>query len=310
MQTWLLQLRPVLWLIAQSKKYTFLGFAGISLYDIIRTFRSEVKQDQLLMRAGSMSFNFMMALFPSIIFLFTLLPYIPIDNLDDRILDFLLLPKNATNFINQTIHDLVRIKRGGLLSTGFLLAIFFASNGIMSMQRAFDRSATNRHFVARSPVQKRLVAVALFCVLAVLFLLALTFIVGGAIFIKYLSHSQWISWASYVLVVVLRWTAVVVLFYAVISIIYRYVPSVEQRFPFFSGGANVAILLILITSIGFSYFVNNFGAYNKVYGTVGTFVVMMLWFNFNARVLLVGFEINVAIQQILHRRKQHLSEMG
>jgi membrane protein len=295
-------LPPAQWVLRQAKTYTFIGFAGISIYDIIRTFRSDVKQDMLLVRAGALTFNFMMSLFPGIIFLFTLLPYVPIKNLDDRILDVLLLPKNASTFVTQTIHDLVNIKRGGLLSTGFLLAIFFSSNSIMSMQRAFDKS-DNHNFIKRSPFQKRLLAVILVFVLFILFSLALTFIVGGAILTQYISTMNYISSFSYYLVLLIRWAAIIILFYAVISIIFRYVPSVRRKFPFFSGGAVVATLGTLLTSAGFSYFVNNFGSYNKVYGAVGTFVVLMLWFNFNAQVLLVGFEVNVAIQNILNRRK-------
>jgi membrane protein len=297
-------LPPAQWLLRQAKTYTFIGFSGISIYDIIRTFRSDVKQDMLLVRAGALTFNFMMSLFPGIIFLFTLLPYLPIKNLDDQILAFLLLPKNATGFVNTTIHDLVRIKRDGLLSTGFLIALFFASNSIMSLQRAFDKSENNRNFTKRPPLQRRILAIVLVFVLFIMFALALTFIVGGAILVKYMSTMDYISSLSYYMVILVRWSAIIILFYSVISIIFRYVPSIERKFPFFSGGAVVATLGTLLTSIGFSYFVNNFGSYNKVYGTVGTFIVLMLWFNLNAQVLLVGFEVNVAIQNIMNRRKE------
>jgi membrane protein len=292
------------WLIRQAKTYTFIGFAGISIYDIIRTFRGEVKQDMLLVRAGALTFNFMMSLFPGIIFLFTLLPYVPVQNLDDQILDFLLLPKNASSFVSNTIHDLVNIKRDGLLSTGFVLALFFASNSIMSLQRAFDRSDSNRNFVKRTPLQKRILAFALVFTLFILFTLALTFIVGGAILIQYIGKVDYVSSLTYYLVILFRWTAIILLFYSVIAIIFQYVPSVRNRFPFFSGGAMVATIGSLLTSVGFSYFVNNFGSYNKVYGAVGTFVVLMLWFNLNAQVLLVGFEVNVAIQNLINRRRQ------
>lgn len=294
---------PAQWLLRQAKTYTFVGFSGISIYDIIRTFRSDVKQDMLLVRAGALTFNFIMSLFPAIIFLFTLLPYLPVKNLDDEIINFLLLPENARAFVKTTIHDLVHIKRGGLLSTGFVLAIFFSSNSIMSMQRAFDKSDNNHNFTKRTPIQKRILAIILVFVLFVLFALALTFIVGGAILTKYISTMDYISSLAYYMVVLVRWSAVIILFYTVISIVFRYVPSVRRKFPFFSGGAVIATLGSLLTSVGFSYFVNNFGSYNKVYGTVGTFIVLMLWFNLNAQVLLVGFEVNVAIQNILNRKK-------
>ena len=120
--------------------------------------------------------------------------------------------------------------------------------------------------------------------------------------VKYIGSLEWVSAVSYYLLVIIRWIVIIGVFYFGFSIIYRYVPSVQRRFPFFSGGAVVATLGSLITSAGFSYFANNFGSYNKVYGTVGTIIVLMIWFNFNARVLLVGFEVNVAIAQILAKR--------
>ncbi len=290
-----------------TKQYTLPGFAGIAIYDIAQTFKSEVKQDLLLVRAGALTFNFMMSLFPTIIFFFTLLPHIPIKNLDDRILELFFLPKTATLFITKTIHDLVHIKRGGLQSTGFLLAIFFSSNSIMSIQRAFDRSDTHGwRFTQRSAIQKRLTAIVLVFVLSILFTIGLIFIVGGAIAVKYVG--SFVSDASYYLLVVVRWVVIVAVFYFGFAIIYRYVPSVQRRFPFFSGGAVVATLGSLLTSAGFSYFANNFGSYNKVYGAVGTFIVLMIWFNFNARVLLVGFEVNVAIAQIMAKRARSRPE--
>jgi membrane protein len=299
----LLKLAIVRWAIEQTKFYTLPGFAGISIYDMVYTFRKEVKQDLLLLRAGALTFNFMMSLFPTIIFFFTLLPYVPIKDLDDRILEFFLLPNTATIFVSKTIHDLVHIKRGGLLSTGFLLAIFFSSNGIMSMQRAFDRSDTHSwRFTRRSAFQKRLTAILLVFTLSFLFTTSLVFIVGGALLVKYIGNLSGVSAVSYYLLVFIRWAAILGLFYGTFSIIYRYVPSVQRRFPFLSGGAVVATLGSLITSAGFSYFANNFGSYNKVYGAVGTIIVLMIWFNFNARVLLVGFEVNLTIAQILAKR--------
>jgi Virulence factor BrkB len=131
-------LPPAQWILRQAKTYTFVGFSGISIYDIIRTFRSDVKQDMLLVRAGALTFNFIMSLFPAIIFLFTLLPYVPVKNLDDQIINFLLLPENAAFFVKTTIHDLVHIKRGGLLSTGFILAIFFSSNSTLTKAHFSD----------------------------------------------------------------------------------------------------------------------------------------------------------------------------
>ena len=289
------------YVINWTKQHSFLGFAGIPLYDIITTFRNGVTQDQLVMRAGSLTFNFMMALFPTIIFLFTLLPFIPVDNLDDRILDFLLLPKNANHFVNDTIHDLVRRPHGGLLSTGFFLALFFSSNGIMSMQRAFDKTGYHEAFISRKGWQKRINALGVMSVLIFLFILALIFIVGGAILVSYVGKMDYVSNFSFILLILIRWIALIILFYAVITILYRYVPSMNRRFPFWSGGAVVGTLLSLVTSYGFSYFVNNFGAYNKVYGAVGTIIVLMAWFNLNAQVLLIGYEINISIMNIRKR---------
>jgi len=284
------------WLTNWTKTTTLPGFDGIPIYDISAFIYNEIRRNKLPIRSQSIAFSFMLALFPSIIFLFSLLPYIPIANLDAAILYFVedLLPENAYSLFAATISDLVNIPRGGVLSLGFILAIWFSSSGVYSMMHTFQKLHPST-FVPRSVVRSRIVAFQILLVLFVLLIASFVLVIFGGKIITY--GFDWLDAGrfAYTGVTVLRWLVILMLFYSAISIIYRLGPSTKRKFPFFSVGATVAALLCILTSVGFSFFVNEFGRYNQIYGSLGTLIVVMVWLNLNSLILLMGFELNAAI---------------
>ena len=284
------------WLTNWTKTTTLPGFDGIPIYDISAFIYNEIRRNKLPIRSQSIAFSFMLALFPSIIFLFSLLPYIPIANLDAAILYFVedLLPENAYSLFAATISDLVNIPRGGVLSLGFILAIWFSSSGVYSMMHTFQKLHPST-FVPRSVVRSRIVAFQILLVLFVLLIASFVLVIFGGKIITY--GFNWLDAGrfAYTGVTMLRWLVILMLFYSAISIIYRLGPSTKRKFPFFSVGATVATLLCILTSVGFSFFVNEFGRYNQIYGSLGTLIVVMVWLNLNSLILLMGFELNAAI---------------
>jgi membrane protein len=295
--------------IAWAKTNSLPGFKKVPLYDVVSFILAEIKKEALFARANAMSFSFFLSLFPSIIVLFTLLAYLPIKNFNKYLQQSFdgILPKNAEGMLFEIIEDITTKQRGGLLSISFALAIFFSSNGMMAMMRAFDKSYKTT-FRKRKPFHKRVIAVYLTFLLGILLIGTIILLLAGNYIIKLivqLLHANIITKLS---LFSLKWIGVLFLFYSVISTIYYYGPATRRKFGFLTPGATLATLLCIITSIIFSIFVNQFGTYNKVYGSIGTIIVVMLWIQLNTLNLLIGFELNASIAINRDRRRIKLAE--
>jgi len=269
-------------LLAWTKRYSLPGFAGVPIYNIVVFVYNETLKDNITTRANSIAFSLFIALFPFVIFLFTLIPYldslIPMGNPIEVLRENLetILPNNANNYLLNIIEGVVGIQRDGLLSFGFALAVFFASSGVLTMMYGFDKTY-KKTFKTRSYLRMRLVAFNLTILLGLLFILSFILLIIGPTILHYLDSKFDLGQG---------W---------LFALIYRYGPSMHRRIPFVNAGAMLATLLSIITSVGFSYFVNNFGRYNELYGSIGALIVLMLWLQFNAFVILIGYELDASI---------------
>ncbi len=272
------------------------GFSGIPLYDVWKFFLNEIRRDVLPLRSAAISFNFLLAIFPGIIFLFTLIPYIPVRDLNVTILDMFnqVLPESGFEFLSETINDIVSIKRGGLLSFGFVLAFYFSTNGVRMIMLAFNKE--HPIYNRRGFWRRRVASVRLTLYLFLLFMASVLLIIAGDHVMERIQSQSGLKDATwYWIFNIIKWFFLIMLFFVTISMIYYYGPAVRVRRRFITPGGSFATFSSIIASIGFGYFVNNFGMYNQVYGSIGTLIVLMLWLNLNALVLLVGFEINNSI---------------
>jgi len=267
------------------------------IYDVADFFFTGIQRGSIVTRAQSLAFSFFLAIFPAIIFLFSLIPYVPIGNFQNEILNIIegVLPQNAYSTVRSTIEDIIRIQRGGLLSVGFVMALYFTTNGFMTMMRGFNSSY---HVVeSRTPFQQRKVAIVLTFILSILLIVSTTLIIFSEVATKYLvTHSILKSKTQILLLTLGKWTVVMSLFFFAISFLYYYAPAVKKNYRFISAGSTLATLLSIVVSTGFAYFVNNFGQYNKIYGSIGTLIVIMLWIYFNSVILILGFELNASIE--------------
>ncbi|MBD3749101.1 MAG: YihY/virulence factor BrkB family protein [Sphingobacteriales bacterium] len=280
-------------------KYIILpGFSPLPLYTVGLFFFQEIGKDSLVNKASSLAYNFMMAIFPSIIFLFTLIPYIPIQNFQDQLLSLiaLLLPHNAYLAFESTLEDIVKHQNAKLLSLGFILALFFATNGIHTLMQAFNKSSLIVE--TRSWFRQRFVALNLTLLIAFSLILGVAIMIVGEFIINFvkkgLGLSDGLFWIY--LISISKWIIIVVVYFVTTSILYRYGPANSKKWKFFSPGSWFATVLAVITSVGFSYYINNFGTYNKLYGSIGTLLVVMLWLYFNSLILLIGFELNASLE--------------
>ena len=284
-------------LLNWAKHKSFIGFYGVPIYDVVIFIYKESLRDDITTRANSIAFSLFLALFPSMIFLFTLVPLIPTSAeyaLDIRESINGILPVSSEEYLFKVVDDIVSRQRSGLLSFGLILAVFFASNGLLSMMRGFEKAHTVT-FKSRHWLKKRLVAIVLTVLIAFIFILSSGLIVLGHIFINLLDKYLELDSLAVFGFSAMRWIVVIMLIYASVGVLYRYGPAVIKRFRFFSPGATIASILIILSSLGFSYFVSNFGTYNELYGSIGALIVTLLWFNIICFILLVGFELNASI---------------
>lgn len=294
----------ITYLSTQTKKVvewaqhvTVPGFDGVPLYDVIKFFNSGIYNGYLATRASAIAFNFALALFPTILFLFTLIPFIPIGNLQTELLELIhdFLPENAYRFFESTLVSVVTQKNGGILSFGAISSLIFSSSGIHSLIDAFNN--TYHTIETRKWLSIRIVSTILVFVIFVLLTCALLIIVFSQIVINQLVEYQILQVnLTYYLIIAGKWIIAVALFFIAISFLYYYAPAKKTQWRFISAGSTLATILTLLTSLGFSYFVNNFGQYNKLYGSIGTVMVILLWLYFNSFSLLLGFELNASIK--------------
>lgn len=293
----LLKLKIYSLFIAWTKVCVLPGFAPLPLYTIGTFFFKEIAKDTLVNKASSLAYNFMLAMFPAIIFLFTLIPYIPKQiGFQERLMSLiaLILPKNAFLAFETTITEIINIQNGSLLSLGFVLSLFFATNGVHNLMGAFNRSSLI--IETRTWIKQRLVAGLLTVIIAFSVIVCIAAMAIGEIMLTSLKEElNYQGNLTYYAIQFTRWTLLVILYFSTVSILYRYGPAHAKKWKFFSAGSWLATLLAFLTIWGFSFYINHFGAYNKVYGSIGTLIVIMIWLYFNSFILLLGFELNASI---------------
>lgn len=290
-------LRKLIW---WSRRHSLPGFFGVPIAVVLRFVYEESKTD-LVTRANSMAFSFFLALFPSLIALLSIIPT----------LQRLLLP-NGPDLVQTLQREALRVMPGSsglalfdtiqelndqsptLFSLGTLFAFYFASNGIMAMMRGFDKS-DQHNYRKRKYLRKRLVALLLTLQIGATLLLATALVVQLNLSIAYIADSLDLSGLPSFLLDLAGWCFVFFVFYGIVASLYRYVPATTLRTNWLSPGATFATLVAILISVGFTLYVNNFDTYNKIYGSIGAVIALLLWLQLNAYVLLVGYELNAAI---------------
>ncbi len=278
-----------------TKKIKPIGFAGLSIYDVARFFWKGLMEGAITTRASSLAFNFFLAFFPSIIVFFTLIPYIPIDGLQETLMELLsvVLPPSTNEITFQALDDIINNPRGGLLSIGFVLALYFATNGINSLIEAFNASYHIRE--VRPLIQQRILSLGLTLLLSIMLIVAISSIIFGKSAINYLTEYELISNNAGELILYGKWLIILLMLFIGISILFHLGPSIKSKWKLFTPGSILATLGIIITSIGFNYYINHFSQYNKIYGSIGTLMIILIWMYFNSIILLTGFELNASI---------------
>lgn len=254
-------------------------------------------------RSAQLAYYFFFALFPFFLFLTTLVGYIPIPNLTDRIMELLaqILPGDASHLVQDNVHELVTVQRGGLLSFAILAALWTSSSAITviigGLNRAYGVEEGRPFWKVRGIAILLTIGFSMFMVVSMVLLTFGPWIGGWIAAQVGLGDAFQIAWN------LLRWPAILVLLMLAVAILYYFGPDVEQEWRWITPGSVFAILAWIVASLGFAYYVNNFASYNAAYGSIGTVIVLLTWMYLTGFFIIVGGEINAARERRTQSRK-------
>jgi membrane protein len=304
LQSYVVRLWRLVLLWADKIKLPF--FQGLSLYDLMSFFTKGIIEGSVTSRASSVAYSFFLSLFPGLLFLFTLIPYIPIDGFQAEVFEFFqeVMPPNSFEAARTTIEEILTRKNSQLLSFGFIASLVFATNGISSLLANFGQTI---HQIDRANFWRQyLQSLILTIFLSGIFLLSIALLSFSGVTINLLLENNLLPFEGVFWLQLGEWLILVLLVVITTSLLYYLGPTKRREFKFFSPGSILASSLILLASYGFSYYVNNFASYNKLYGSIGTLLVILLWIYVNSLVLIVGFELNAAISAGMAKQKNQI----
>ncbi len=264
---------------------------SISLYQLLKLYLFGILKGALTTRASSIAFSFFMALFPFLIFVLNLIPFVPVANIENTFSSFFLTvaPSEAQDFLNEVLYDIQSRPRRGLLSSTFLLSMFFMANGVNAIFGGFSESV--HVSLSRNFVKQYIYAVGVGVLLGIVLLVSIV----GYLFFELLVAQ--IFDFGFELSSGVRLLFFFGMTYLVSAILFYF--GTHRGFSsFFSAGAWVTTFLFALTSFGFGVYLDNFAQYNQLYGSIGAILILMLYIWLNAIVLLLGFELNASIAKL------------
>lgn len=285
-------------LVQFTKNIKFKSLAeGLSLYDLLEMYVLGIFKGAFSYRASAIAFSFFMALFPFALFILNLIPYIPIKDFQVDFINFIAqnVPPNTFEAINKIIMDILNNSYKGLLSTGFILSIFLMTNGVNAILGGFEMS---EHItMTRGYFKQYLISLALSLILSLILLITVAAIIVFEVFIQKIKIQNFFS-DNISLIEWGRYAFVVLMILITTSILYKYGTKETAKIRFISTGAIFTTVLIIFSSYIFGIYVEKFARYNELYGSIGTLLVLMFYIWINCMVLLLGFELNAAINKL------------
>lgn len=274
-----------------SKKIILPGFEGMSLYATVLFLIESFQKAQYGTRSAAISFKFFSAIFPSLVFLLSLIPYIPIDHFQEDLLYYLAeaLPSNAYSLVEETMNDLITKKHNVLLSIGFLFSLYYASNGLNALLGSFNNSYQIE--IKRSPVKQRLISFAGFVAITLFIIAAISALIIGELALKTIFQGG-LSQVGSILFHLIRWVVIIGGTVFSVSTLYNIGNPERKQWKFFSAGATLATIIIVMASKGLIYYFDNFGNYNELYGSIGSLLIVLIWLQTISYILLIGFELS------------------
>jgi membrane protein len=273
------------------------GVHDTSWGQFARDLRYEIQNDRVPSGAAALAYYLTLAIFPAILTLLTVLPYLPIDNVDRAIMDLLsqALPGDTSSMLSRTLEEILSNRQGGLLSIGLLATLWAASTGVDAIMEQlnvnYDVDETRSFF------RRRTTALLLTLFLGLVIVATFTLIVAGGVLQEWLATR--LGWGGILTTAfaVGRWIFVLVGISLALAVLYRLGPNTKQRFQFITPGSVAGTLLFVAATLGLKLYVDQFGNYNATYGSIGAVIVLMLWLYLTGLIVQLGAEINVLIEE-------------
>ena len=282
-------------LVALLKRIPLGKGQQFSLYDLLELYTIGIVRGALTYRASAISYSFFVAIFPFLLVVLNLIPYIPINDFQQDFWIFLdnLLPPGTHRFFEDIFMDIAGKKRAGLLSTVFILSIFLTTNGINAVFGGFEysyhvvntRGVVRQYFISMG-VAMLLVVLILF---SVIFWLAFEYIRGMRIFEFFEGNPYFFPLVKKIFFIFITYLSVSILFHF---------GSPQKGMRFFSAGSFLTLVLFILTTYGFGIYIENFAQYNQLYGSIGALLIFLLYIWLNATILLLGFELNASLMKL------------
>jgi membrane protein len=277
---------------------------GVSTKQFLLDLNQEISDDNVFNGAAALGFYLTLAIFPAIILLMSIIPYLPIDRVDEAIMDLLgqALPAEAYDMVAGVVAEVTSERRGGLLSFGFLGTLWAASTGMYAIMQQLNITYDVKE--GRSFLRARVTALVLSLLFGLLVLGAFSLIVLGGVIQDWIGSRFGFSEALLTFFAVFRWVLIVLALLLGFAMIYRYAPNVEQKFSFVSPGSVFGVFLLIVVSLGFTVYTSNFADYNATYGSIGAVIILMLWLYIAGLVILIGSEINALLEHYSAKGKR------
>ena len=280
---------------------------GLSLYELIDLYIIGIIEGEISYRAAAIAFSFFMALFPFALFILNLIPYIPIEGFQDDFLGFVhqSVPPTTYDAIYKIINDILHNSHSGLLSTGFVMAIFLMTNGVNAILGGFESSHHFHISFKRKFFKQYFVALGLSIVLSFLLLITVAAIVIFEVFIQKTKIQDVLSDKIH-LIEMGRYGFVVLMILIATSLLFKFGIKHDSKRRLISIGSVFTTILIIISSYFFGIWVVKFSKYNELYGSIGTLLIVMFYIWINCMILLLGFDLNASINHIKREKQKEL----
>lgn len=272
------------------------GFEGMPLYDVLVYFVKGFTQVNLIDRAAAVAFFVFLALFPSILFLFTLIPYFPLQGVTANVLEALhaILPPGTYESVSSTINQIMSIEHGGLMSIGLLLAFYFSTSAVSSFFRGFNMG--DKEFGQIPFLKLQLYSILVTIMFVLLLLISIVLITLGQkllpmLFVKMHFYSGF----TVFMINLLRWLIVIFALIVAMSLLYHFGNPRSRKFKLFTPGSILFAALFIVGTMLFNFYISNISAYNLLYGSIGGLIIFVIWIFFNCILILIGYELNKSI---------------
>lgn len=269
---------------------------GVSVVQFGKELYREINDDNIFNGAAALAYYLTLAIFPAMIFVMALIPYLPVPHLDQAIMDLLrqAMPADAASMFADVVKQVTGEQRGGLLSFGIIATLWVMSSGMYAVMQQLDITYDVKD--ARNFFKARALALALSVLFALLMLGGFSLIVLGGVIQQWIATHFGSSIALLLFFAVLRWVIVVAGVLLGFALVYYLGPDVKQEFKYITPGSALGCALLVAASLGFSWYVQNFGNYDATYGSIGAVIVLMLWLYITGLVILLGSEINALVE--------------